>query len=41
MDGLRVIFDFTIGTNLLYATERAQYNKIVAASYVPGHKPPE
>ncbi|XP_072027252.1 MSL complex subunit 3B-like isoform X2 [Amphiura filiformis] len=41
MDGLRVLFDFTVGKNLLYASEKYQYNKLVAANYMPGHKPPE
>ena len=41
MDGIRVLFDFTIGTNLLYATEREQFDKEVARNYMPGFKPPE
>ncbi|XP_022080872.1 male-specific lethal 3 homolog isoform X2 [Acanthaster planci] len=34
MDGLRIIFDFLLPTNLLYSVEHQQYKKIVVSCYV-------
>ena len=30
MDGLRVIFDFSLGANLLYDVEKGQHKKIMS-----------
>ena len=36
MDGLRVIFDFSLGANLLYEVEKAQYKKIMSTFHPAG-----
>ncbi|XP_038045799.1 male-specific lethal 3 homolog isoform X2 [Patiria miniata] len=39
MDGLRIIFDFLLPTNLLYSIETEQYKKIVTSCYVKDMAP--
>ena len=36
MDGLRVIFDFSLGANLLYEVEKVQYKKIMSTFHPAG-----